>query len=47
MKAISPYTCVKGEPNTVQFDAISTTALKLEIDQPDKFSIGLYEWEVK
>ncbi len=47
VKAISPYTCVKGEPNTVQFDAISTTALKLEIDQPDKFSIGLYEWEVK
>ncbi len=47
VKAITPYGCAKGEPNMVQFDAVTTTALKLEIDQPDKFSTGVYEWEVK
>lgn len=41
------YSCKKGEPNTVQFDPVTTSALKLEIMQPDKFSTGLYEWEVK
>ena len=44
---ITPYGRARGEANTVQFDAITTTSLKLEIDQPDKHSIGLYEWEVK
>ncbi len=47
VRPITPYGCVKGEANTVQFDAVSTTALKLGIDQPEKYSIGLYEWEVK
>lgn len=41
------YSCEKGVPNTVQFDGVSTTALKLEIEQPEKYSTGLYEWEVK
>lgn len=41
------YSCKKGVPNTVQFDAVSAKALKLEIEQPDKYSTGLYEWEVK
>ena len=47
VQSLTDYPCVKGQANTVQFNAISTTALRLEIDQPDQFSIGLYEWEVK
>ena len=41
------YGTVKGNPNTVNFDPVSTKALKLEIVQPEKHSSGLFEWEVK
>lgn len=41
------YTTFKGEPNTVNFDPIQTTALKLEVQLPDDNSAGLFEWEVK
>ena len=47
VKNLTPYPCSKNETNTVQFAPVSTTALKLEIDQPDEHSIGVYEWEVK
>ncbi|MBQ8866868.1 MAG: glycoside hydrolase family 127 protein [Bacteroidaceae bacterium] len=47
VKNLTPYPCSKNETNTVQFAPITTTALKLEIDQPDEHSIGVYEWEVK
>ena len=47
VKNLAPYPCSKNETNTVQFAPVSTTALKLEIDQPDEHSIGVYEWEVK
>lgn len=41
------YGIVKGAANTVNFDPVKTTAVKLEVIQPDKFSSGLFEWEVK
>lgn len=41
------YGVVKGAANTVNFDPVKTTAVKLEVIQPDKFSSGLFEWEVK
>lgn len=41
------YGTAKGNPNTVQFDAVKTKAMKLEIVQPEKHSAGLFEWEVK
>lgn len=47
VKHITPYDCVKGEGNMVQFTPVTTTALKLEIDQPNEFSTGVFEWEVK
>lgn len=41
------YTTVKGSPNTVNFDPVTTSAMKLEIVQPDDNSTGLFEWEVR
>ena len=47
VRHLTPYGCVRGEANTVQFEPVNTAALKLEIEQPEKFSIGVYEWEVE
>ena len=38
---------VKGNPNTINFDPVTTKALKLEIVQPENYSSGLFEWEIK
>lgn len=40
------YGVQKGAPNTVNFDPVKTKAVKLEIQQPDRHSSGLFEWEV-
>lgn len=47
VKNITTYECVKGVGNMVQFNPVTTTTLKLEIDQPDNYSTGVFEWEVK
>lgn len=41
------YTTKKGVANTVNFEPIETTAVKLEVVLPDDNSAGLYEWSVK
>lgn len=41
------YGVKKGIANEVNFTPVKTTAVKLEIVQPDKYSTGLFEWEVK
>ena len=41
------YGVKKGAANEVNFTPVKTTAVKLEIQQPDKNSSGLFEWEVK
>lgn len=41
------YGTEKGAPNTVTFDLVETDALRLEVKQPDEYSSGLFEWEVK
>jgi len=41
------YGVEKGTGNTVNFDPVKTKAVKLEVRQPDRFSSGLFEWEVK
>ncbi|WP_106829528.1 glycoside hydrolase family 127 protein [Parabacteroides pacaensis] len=41
------YTTEKGIANTVHFDPVKTTAVKLEVLQPEKYSSGVFEWEVK
>ncbi len=47
VKNPSEYGIVKGAANTVNFDPVKTTAVKLEIQQPKEFSCGLFEWSVK
>lgn len=41
------YGVRKGAANTVDFDAVQTTALKLELRLPKEHSSGIFEWEVK
>ena len=41
------YPTVKGLANTVDFDPVTTSALKLEVTLPDDNSAGIFEWEVK
>lgn len=41
------YGVKKGVANEVNFTPVKTTAVKLEIQQPDKHSSGLFEWEIK
>ena len=47
VKNPSEYGVVKGAANTVNFDPVKTTAVKLEIQQPKEFSCGVFEWSVK
>ena len=37
----------KGTANTVNFDPVTTTAVKMEVTQPDDNSAGIFEWSVK
>ena len=41
------YPTNKGVPNIVTFKQVKTTAMKLEIVQPEKYSCGVFEWSVK
>lgn len=41
------YPTVKGSPCKVNFDPVTTTALKLEVRLPEKLSAGVFEWEVE
>lgn len=41
------YGVEKGVANEVNFVPVTTTALKLEVRQPEKYSCGLFEWKVK
>ncbi len=43
----SSYGIAKGEPNTVRFTPVKTSAVKLEVVQPEKNSAGLFEWAVE
>ena len=47
VSGISRYATEKGIANTVNFDPVKTTAVKLEVSQPEKYSSGVFEWEVK
>ena len=41
------YPTIKGAACTVNFEPVTTTALKLEIDLPADNSAGVFEWSVK
>jgi hypothetical protein len=41
------YTTNKGIGNVVHFKPVKTTAVKLEIKQPETHSCGVFEWEIE
>ena len=41
------YGVKKGAPNTVRFNPVKTSAVKLEVVLPEKNASGIYEWEVE
>lgn len=41
------YPTARNAFNTVKFEPITTPALRLEVDLPEKFSAGILEWRVK
>jgi uncharacterized protein len=47
VKPIGGYELAKDKYNTVQFEPVETTSLKLEVQLPDNRSTGIHEWIVK
>ena len=47
VKNPSGYPCDKGVACSVNFDPVKTSAMKLEIVQPERHSTGVFEWSVK
>ena len=47
VKNTSAYTVTKDNYDTVQFEPVTTTALKLEIQLPVDNATGIHEWIVK
>lgn len=41
------YGVAKGTPNTVNFDPVTTTAMKLELQLPNENSAGIFEWSLE
>lgn len=41
------YPVKRGQPCTVNFDPITTKAVRINVSQPEKFSCGLFEWQVE
>jgi hypothetical protein len=47
VKNTIPYEVSKDRYNTVQFEPVITTALKLEVQLPADYATGIHEWIVK
>ena len=47
VKGVSDFPIRKAEPVKVSFEPVTTPALRLEIQLPEGFSAGLYEWAVE
>jgi hypothetical protein len=43
----TPYIVEKDKFNHVRFQPVRTTALRLEIQLPEKFSAGIHEWRIR
>ena len=43
----TPYTAEKDKFNVVRFNPVRTTALRLEIQLPEKFASGVHEWRIR
>lgn len=47
VKNTIPYEIAKDKYNKLQFEPVTTTALRIELKQPESHSAGLHEWIVK
>ncbi|MES1220465.1 MAG: beta-L-arabinofuranosidase domain-containing protein [Bacteroidota bacterium] len=47
VKNISSYEIVKDKYNTVTFEPVTTTAMKLEVQLPVEYAAGVHEWIIK
>ena len=47
VKNVTPYTVTKDKYDSVQFEPVKTSALKLEIQLPVENASGIHEWIVK
>jgi hypothetical protein len=47
VKDISPYTVSKDQYDTIKFEPVTTTAMRLEVQLPVEFATGIHEWIVK
>lgn len=47
VKNKTPYKVTKDGWDIIEFEPVKTTALRLNIKLPDKFSSGIHEWAVK
>ena len=47
VKNTAPYELAKDKYNTVTFEPVQTTAIKMEVQLPADNSSGIHEWSVK
>ncbi|SDF71130.1 glycoside hydrolase family 127 protein [Chitinophaga filiformis] len=47
VKNVTPYTVTKDKYDSVRFEPVKTTALKLEVQLPAENASGIHEWIVK
>jgi DUF1680 family protein len=47
VKNTTPYEVAKDKYNVVKFEPVTTTALKIEVQLPEKSASGIHEWKVK
>ena len=47
VKTTTPYETAKDKYNTVQFEPVQTTALKMVVQLPENDASGILEWSVK
>jgi hypothetical protein len=41
------YSITKDELNTIHFKKVKTSAVKIEVQLPEEFAAGIYEWIVE
>ena len=47
VKVLNTPVTEKEKPSRLDFESVTTQALRLEIQLPEKFSSGLYEWDLE
>lgn len=47
VSGVDKYGVEKGQANTVNFDPVTTSAVRLQVTLPDDNAAGLFEWEIQ